>query len=42
LFGITVMEGIIMMSHFNHLRVEGLPWRRALDQAGEDRMRRCS
>jgi cobalt-zinc-cadmium resistance protein CzcA len=39
LFGITVMEGIIMMSHFNHLRVEGLPWRRALDQAGEDRMR---
>jgi cobalt-zinc-cadmium resistance protein CzcA len=39
LFGITVMEGIIMMSHFNHLRVEGVPWRRALDQAGEDRMR---
>jgi cobalt-zinc-cadmium resistance protein CzcA len=39
LFGITVMEGIIMMTHFNHLRVEGLPWRRALDQAGEDRMR---
>jgi len=39
LFGITVMEGIIMMSHLNHLRVEGLPWRRALDQAGEGRMR---
>ena len=39
LFGITVMEGIIMMTHFNHLRVEGLPWRRALDQAGQDRMR---
>ena len=39
LFGITVMEGIIMMSHFNHLRMEGMPWRRALDQTGEDRMR---
>jgi len=39
LFGITVMEGIIMMTHFKHLRVEGLAWRRALDQAGEDRMR---
>lgn len=39
LFGITVMEGIIMLSHFNHLRVEGMPWRQALDQAGTDRMR---
>ncbi|CAA9231847.1 MAG: Cobalt-zinc-cadmium resistance protein CzcA; Cation efflux system protein CusA [uncultured Craurococcus sp.] len=39
LFGITVMEGIIMLSHFNHLRLEGTPWRPALDQAGRDRMR---
>ncbi|GAA0587792.1 CusA/CzcA family heavy metal efflux RND transporter [Craurococcus roseus] len=39
LFGITVMEGIIMMSHFKHLLVEGRPWRQALDQAGQDRMR---
>ena len=39
LFGITVMEGIIMLSHFNHLRLEGMPWRTALDQAGRDRMR---
>jgi len=39
LFGITVMEGIIMLSHFNHLRLEGMPWRTALDQAGVDRMR---
>ncbi len=39
LFGITVMEGIIMLSHFNHLRHEGMPWRSALDQAGQDRMR---
>ncbi len=39
LFGITVMEGIIMLSHFNHLRSEGMPWRAALDQAGVDRMR---
>ena len=39
LFGITVMEGIIMMSHFKHLLVEGIPWRQALDLAGQDRMR---
>ena len=39
LFGITVMEGIIMLSHFNHLRMEGMHWRIALDQAGRDRMR---
>ncbi len=39
LFGITVMEGIIMLSHFNHLRSEGMAWRLALDQAGVDRMR---
>ena len=39
LFGITVMEGIIFLSHFNHVRGEGHPWREALDQAGEDRMR---
>ena len=39
LFGITVMEGIILLSHFNHLRGDGMPWRRALDQAGVDRMR---
>ncbi len=39
LFGITVMEGIILLSHFNHLRHEGLPWRGALDQAGQDRLR---
>ncbi|MBX9699246.1 MAG: CusA/CzcA family heavy metal efflux RND transporter [Acetobacteraceae bacterium] len=39
LFGITVMEGIILLSHFNHLRLEGMPWRPALDQAGQDRLR---
>jgi cobalt-zinc-cadmium resistance protein CzcA len=39
LFGITVMEGIIFLSHFNHLREGGMPWRQALDQAGVDRMR---
>ena len=39
LFGITVMEGIIFLSHFNHVRHEGVPWREALDQAGVDRMR---
>jgi heavy metal efflux system protein len=39
LFGITVMEGIILLSHFNHLRHEGLGWRQALDQSGQDRLR---
>ncbi|MBS7809418.1 efflux RND transporter permease subunit [Roseococcus pinisoli] len=39
LFGITVMEGIIMLSHFNHLRHEGMTWRAALDQSGQDRLR---
>ena len=39
LFGITVMEGIILLSHFHSLRDSGMPWRQALDQAGLDRMR---
>jgi heavy metal efflux system protein len=39
LFGITVMEGIILLSHFHGLRDAGMPWRQALDQAGVDRMR---
>jgi heavy metal efflux system protein len=39
LFGITVMEGIILLSHFNHLRHEGMGWREALDQSGQDRLR---
>jgi cobalt-zinc-cadmium resistance protein CzcA len=39
LFGITVMEGIILLSHFHHLKDGGMPWRLALDQAGVDRMR---
>lgn len=39
LFGITVMEGIILLAHFNHLRHEGMPWREALDQSGQDRLR---
>jgi cobalt-zinc-cadmium resistance protein CzcA len=39
LFGITVMEGIILLSHFHALRDSGMPWRTALDQAGVDRLR---
>ena len=39
LFGITVMEGIILLSHFNHLRHEGMAWKEALDQSGQDRLR---
>jgi cobalt-zinc-cadmium resistance protein CzcA len=39
LFGITVMEGIILLSHFNNLIDSGMGWRAALDRAGVDRMR---
>jgi cobalt-zinc-cadmium resistance protein CzcA len=40
LFGITVMEGIILLSHLHHLhREERMEWSAALDQAGRDRMR---
>ncbi|MFN3448703.1 MAG: efflux RND transporter permease subunit [Roseococcus sp.] len=39
LFGITAMEGIILLSHVRSLLAQGLPWRAALDQAGADRMR---
>jgi len=40
LFGITVMEGIIFLSHFRHvLEHDGLGWRDSIDRAGQDRMR---
>ncbi len=39
LFGITVMEAIILLTHFNHLRAEGMAWKEALDQSGQDRLR---
>jgi len=40
LFGITVMEGIIFLSHFRHvLEHDGLGWRETIDRAGQDRMR---
>ena len=39
LFGITVMEGIILLSYFNQLQERGLDWSDALQRAGEDRMR---
>ncbi|WP_027283861.1 efflux RND transporter permease subunit [Rubritepida flocculans] len=39
LFGITAMEGIILLSHFRGLLAQGIAWREALDRAGADRMR---
>jgi cobalt-zinc-cadmium resistance protein CzcA len=40
LLGITVMEAIIFLSHFDHLREhEGISWKPALVQAGSDRLR---
>ncbi|MBP0446795.1 efflux RND transporter permease subunit [Roseomonas sp. SSH11] len=40
LLGITVMEAIIFLSHFQHLRDhEGMDWTPALVQSGSDRLR---
>jgi cobalt-zinc-cadmium resistance protein CzcA len=40
LLGITVMEAIIFLSHFQHLREhEGMSWTPALSQSGADRLR---
>uniref|UniRef100_UPI001CC73E41 efflux RND transporter permease subunit n=1 Tax=Roseococcus microcysteis TaxID=2771361 RepID=UPI001CC73E41 len=40
LLGITVMEAIIFLTHFNHLRDhEGMAWTPALVQSGADRLR---
>jgi cobalt-zinc-cadmium resistance protein CzcA len=39
LFGIAVMEGLLMISYFNALRVEGLPLREAIVQGAAKRVR---
>jgi heavy metal efflux system protein len=39
LFGIAVMEGLLMISYFNALRTEGLPLREAIVQGAAKRVR---
>ncbi len=39
LFGVAVLDGIVMVSHINHLREEGLEMARAVRQGAADRLR---
>jgi cobalt-zinc-cadmium resistance protein CzcA len=39
LLGVSVMDGILMFTYFNHIRLEGLPALEAMYQACEQRMR---
>lgn len=39
LFGVSVMDGILMLTYFNHMRVMGLGRKESMFQAAEQRMR---
>jgi cobalt-zinc-cadmium resistance protein CzcA len=39
LFGVAIMDGLLLISYFNHLRAEGLPLREAILQGAEKRVR---
>jgi cobalt-zinc-cadmium resistance protein CzcA len=39
LFGVAIMDGLLMISYFNHLRARGLPMREAVLQGAEKRVR---
>lgn len=39
LLGVAVMDGILMFTYFNHIRLHGVPAREAMFQACEQRMR---
>jgi heavy metal efflux system protein len=39
LLGVSVMDGILMFTYFNHIRLLGMPAREAMFQAAEQRMR---
>jgi cobalt-zinc-cadmium resistance protein CzcA len=39
LFGVAVMDGLLMISYFNQLRVQGLPVERAILEGAEKRVR---
>jgi cobalt-zinc-cadmium resistance protein CzcA len=39
IFGVAIMDGLLLVSYFNHLRAEGLPLREAIIQGAERRVR---
>jgi Cu/Ag efflux pump CusA len=39
IFGVAVMDGLLLVSYFNHLRAEGLPLEEAIMQGAEKRVR---
>jgi cobalt-zinc-cadmium resistance protein CzcA len=39
LFGVAIMDGLLMISYFNHLRAAGLPLHEAIVQGAEKRVR---
>jgi cobalt-zinc-cadmium resistance protein CzcA len=39
IFGVAIMDGLLLVSYFNHLRARGLPLREAILQGAEKRVR---
>jgi cobalt-zinc-cadmium resistance protein CzcA len=39
IFGVAIMDGLLLVSYFNHMRAEGLPLREAIMQGAEKRVR---
>jgi cobalt-zinc-cadmium resistance protein CzcA len=39
IFGIAIMDGLLLVSYFNHMRAQGLPLREAILQGAEKRVR---
>ncbi|HZY88812.1 MAG TPA: efflux RND transporter permease subunit, partial [Gemmataceae bacterium] len=39
IFGVAIMDGLLLVSYFNHLRAQGLPLREAILQGAEKRVR---
>jgi cobalt-zinc-cadmium resistance protein CzcA len=39
IFGVAIMDGLLLISYFNHMRAEGLPVRAAIMQGAEKRVR---
>jgi cobalt-zinc-cadmium resistance protein CzcA len=39
IFGVAIMDGLLLVSYFNHMRAQGLPLREAIMQGAEKRVR---
>jgi cobalt-zinc-cadmium resistance protein CzcA len=39
IFGVAIMDGLLLVSYFNHMRAQGLPLREAILQGAEKRVR---